>query len=97
MMVISRNTAFTYRKKTVGTKQIGGELSVRHLLEAVFAVWATKSEVNAQLIDAETDTHLWAERFDSSVEDLFALQDEVTRRIANALNVELAVAEAGRP
>jgi tetratricopeptide (TPR) repeat protein len=53
--------------------------------------------VNAQLIDAGADTHLWAERFDSSVEDLFALQDEITNRIAKALNVQLAVAEAARP
>ena len=97
MMVISRNTAFTYRKKTVGTKQIGGELSVRYLLEGSVRRLGNQVRINAQLIDAETDTHLWAERFDSSVEDLFALQDEVTSRIANALNVELAVAEAGRP
>ena len=97
MIVISRNTAFTYRKKTVGTKQIGRELSVRYLLEGSVRRLGNQIRINAQLIDAETDTHPWAERFDRSVEDLFELQDEVTNLIARALNVELAVAEAARP
>jgi TolB-like protein/class 3 adenylate cyclase/cytochrome c-type biogenesis protein CcmH/NrfG len=97
MVVISRNTAFTYRKKTVDTRQIGRELSVRYALEGSVRRLGNQIRVNAQLIDAQTDTHLWAERFDGAVEDLFALQDEVTRRIARALNVELAAAEAARP
>ena len=97
MVVISRNTAFTYRRKTVDTKQIGRELSVRYLLEGSVRRFGNQIRVNAQLIDAETDMHLWAERFDCSVEDHFALQDEVTNWIAEALNVELAVAEAARP
>ena len=95
--MISRNTAFTYQEKTVDTKQIGRELGVRYLLEGSVRRLGNQIRVNAQLIDAQTDTHLWAERFDSSVEDLFALQDEVTNWIAKALNVELAVAEAARP
>ena len=97
MVVISRNTAFTYRRKTVDTKQIGRELSVRYLLEGSVRRFGNQIRVNSQLIDAETDMHLWAERFDCSVDDLFALQDEVTNWIAKALNVELAVAEAARP
>jgi TolB-like protein/Flp pilus assembly protein TadD len=97
MVVISRNTAFTYRKKTVDTRQIGRELSVRYVLEGSVRRSGNQIRVNGQLIDAQTDTHLWAERFDGAVEDLFALQDEVTRRIARALNVELAAAEAARP
>jgi TolB-like protein/cytochrome c-type biogenesis protein CcmH/NrfG len=97
MVVISRNTAFTYRRKPVDTKQIGRELTVRYLLEGSVRRLGNQVRVNAQLIDAQTDTHLWAERFDSPVEDLFVLQDEVTSRIARALNVELAVAEAARP
>jgi TolB-like protein/class 3 adenylate cyclase len=76
MVVISRNTAFTYRKKTVGTKQIGRELSVRYLLEGSVRRLGNQIRVNAQLIDAQTDAHLWAERFDSSVADVFALQDD---------------------
>jgi TolB-like protein/class 3 adenylate cyclase len=96
MVVISRNTAFTYRRRTVDTKQIGRELSVRYLLEGSVRRFGNQIRVAAQLIDAQTDAHLWAERFDGSVEDLFALQDEVTNWIARALNVELAVAEAAR-
>ena len=97
MLVISRNTAFTYRNKAVDTKQIGRELGVRYVLEGSVRRSANQVRINAQLIDAETDAHLWAERFDGDTSDLFALQDEITRRIAFALNVELARAEAARP
>jgi len=97
MLVISRNTAFTYRNKPVDTKQIGRELCVRYVLEGSVRRSANQVRINAQLIDAETDVHLWAERFDGDTSDLFALQDEITRRIAFALNVELARAEAARP
>jgi len=97
MLVISRNTAFTYRNKAVDTKQIGRELGVRYVLEGSVRRSTNQVRINAQLIDAETDAHLWAERFDGDTSDLFALQDEITRRIAFALNVELARAEAARP
>ena len=97
MLVISRNTAFTYRNKPVDTKQIGRELGVRYVLEGSVQRTASRVRVNAQLIDAETDAHLWAERFDGDTSDLFSLQDEITRRIAIALNVELYRAEAARP
>jgi len=96
MLVISRNTAFTYRKKPVDTKRIGRELSVRYVLEGSVRRSGNKIRVSAQLIDAETDVHLWAERFDGDTVDLFALQDEVTSRIAVALNLELISAEAAR-
>ena len=96
MFVISRNTAFTYRNKPVDTKQIGRELGVRYVLEGSVRRSGNRVRVNAQLIDAETDAHLWAERFDSDAGDLFALQDEITSRIAIALNLELVTAEAGR-
>src|ERR1700722_16095443 len=89
MFVISRNTAFTYRNKPVDTKQIGRELGVRYVLEGRVRRSGNQVRVTAQLIDAETDTHLWAERFDGNTSDLFALQDEVTSRIAIALNLEL--------
>jgi len=97
MFVISRNTAFTYRNKPTDTKQIGRELSVRYVLEGSVQRSGNQVRVTAQLINAETDTHLWAERFDRETSDLFALQDEVTRRIAVALNLELVGAEAARP
>jgi adenylate cyclase len=96
MFVISRNTAFTYRNQPIGTKQIGRELGVRYVLEGSVRRLGNQVRVNAQLIDAETDAHLWAERFDGDTEDLFVLQDEVTRRIAFALEVQLINTEATR-
>jgi TolB-like protein/lipopolysaccharide biosynthesis regulator YciM len=96
MLVISRNTAITYGSKPVGTKQIGRELCVRYVLEGSVRRSGDQVRVNAQLIDAETDAHLWAERFDREMGDLFALQDEITSRIAIALNLELVAAEAAR-
>jgi TolB-like protein len=97
MFVISRNTAFTYRNKPVDTKQIGRELGVRYVLEGSVQRSGSQVRVNAQLIDAETDAHLWAERFDRDTGDLFALQNEITNRIANALGIELIDREAARP
>jgi TolB-like protein/class 3 adenylate cyclase len=96
MFVISSNTAFTYRNKQIDTKQIGRDLGVRYVLEGSVRRSGNQVRVNAQLINAETDAHLWAERFDGDANNLFALQDEITRRIAVALNVELTGAEAGR-
>ena len=95
--VISRNTAFTYMDKPVDAKQIGRELGVRYVLEGSIRRSADQIRVNAQLIDAETAAHIWAERFDRTVGGLFALQDEITSRIAVALDLELVAAEAGRP
>ena len=97
MVVISRNTAFTYQGKRVDTKQIGSELTVRYVLEGSVRRSRNQVRVNAQLIDAESDAHLWAERFDGDATDLFVLQDEITSRIAIALDLELIAAEATRP
>jgi TolB-like protein/Tfp pilus assembly protein PilF len=94
--VISRNTAFTYRSKAVDAKQIGRELGVRYVLEGSVRRSGNKIRVNAQLIDAESDAHVWAERFDRDLGDIFALQNDITRRIAMALSSELVVAEAAR-
>jgi TolB-like protein/class 3 adenylate cyclase/tetratricopeptide (TPR) repeat protein len=97
MVVISRNTAFTYRNKPVDARQIGRDLGVRYVLEGSVQRSGNQLRVTAQLIDAATDTHLWAERFDRDMGDLFALQNEITGRIANALGVELIAAEAAQP
>jgi TolB-like protein/class 3 adenylate cyclase len=97
MFVISRNTAFTYRNKLVDTKQIGRELSVRYVLEGSVRRSGNQIRINAQLVDAESDTHLWADRFNGDTGNLFALQDEITSRIAIALNTTLITAEATRP
>jgi adenylate cyclase len=97
MVVISRNTAFTYRNKPIDTKQIGRELGVRYVLEGSVRRSGNQVRVSAQLIDAQTDAHLWAERFDRDTGDLFALQNEITSRLASALGGELIAAEAARP
>jgi TolB-like protein len=94
--VISRNTAFSYKGKAVDAKQIGGELGVRYVLEGSVQRSRNQVRVNAHLIDAGTNAHLWAERFDHDICDLFAVQDEITSRIAVALNLELVAAEAAR-
>ena len=97
MLVISRSTAFTYRAKPIDIKQIGHELGVRYVLEGSVQRSGHQVRVSAQLIDAATDRHLWAERFDRDMDDLFAIQNEITDRIANTLNVELVAIEARRP
>jgi adenylate cyclase len=97
MFVISRDTAFTYKDKPVNAKQIGRELGVRYILEGSVQRSANRVRINAQLIGTKTDAHLWAERFDHDMGDLFTLQNEITGRIANALNLRLIGAEAARP
>jgi TolB-like protein/DNA-binding winged helix-turn-helix (wHTH) protein/Flp pilus assembly protein TadD len=97
LFVISRNTAFTYRNKLVDTKQIGRELGVRYVLEGSVQRSGNRVRVAFQLIDAVSDAHMWADRFDRDAADLLALQDEITTRIAVALDLELIRAEAARP
>jgi TolB-like protein/class 3 adenylate cyclase/tetratricopeptide (TPR) repeat protein len=94
--VIGRNTAFTYKGKAVDLKQIGRELNVRHVLEGSVQRGGNGMRVNVQLIDAETGSHLWAERFDKPRADLFDMQDEIVSRLAGALNAQLVAAEARR-
>jgi adenylate cyclase len=94
--VIARNTAFTYKGKPVDAKQIGRDLGVRYVLEGSVQRSHNQVRVNAQLVDAETGAHLWAERFDRDLGDLFALQNEITARIARSLQSQLAIAEARR-
>ena len=94
--VIGRNTAFTYKGKPVALKQIGRELNVRYVLEGSVQRGANRMRVSVQLIDAESGNHLWAERFDKPLADLFDMQDEIVARLANALDSQLVVAEARR-
>ena len=96
MRVIGRNTAFSYKDKAVDLKQIGRELNVRYVLEGSVQRSADRIRVNVQLIDAESGNHLWAERFDKTVADLFDMQDEIVARLANTLNAQLIIAEARR-
>ncbi len=94
--VIGRNSAFTYKGKAVDLKQIGRELNVRYVLEGSVQRGGARMRVNVQLIDAATGNHLWAERFDKPLTDLFDMQDEIVARLAGALNTELIAAEARR-
>jgi TolB-like protein/class 3 adenylate cyclase len=94
--VVARNTAFAYRGKPLDVKTIGRELNVRYVLEGSVQRGGNRMRVNVQLIDAETGNHLWAERFDKPVADLFDMQDEIVARLAGALNTELVAAEARR-
>ena len=94
--VIARNTAFTFKGKNLDAKAIGKELGVRYVLEGSVQRDANRVRVNAQLIDAESGAHLWADRFEEDVVDLFKLQDEVVARLARTLQIELVNAEAQR-
>jgi TolB-like protein/class 3 adenylate cyclase/Flp pilus assembly protein TadD len=94
--VIGRHTAFTYKGKAVDLKKIGRELNVRYVLEGSVQRSGNRLRVNVQLIDAEPSNHLWAERFDKPVADLFDMQDEIVSRLANTLKAQLMDAEARR-
>jgi TolB-like protein len=94
--VIARNTAFTFKGKAIDVKKLRRELNVRYVLEGSVQRAGNRLRVNVQLIDAETGNHLWAERFDKPVADLFDLQDEIVSRLSNTLNVELIAVEARR-
>jgi TolB-like protein/DNA-binding winged helix-turn-helix (wHTH) protein len=96
MFVISSSTAFRYKGNPIDTKQIGRELGVRYVLEGSVQPSADRVRVDVQLIDAGTDAHLWVDRFDRNRGDLFALQDEITGRIARQLDVKLAATEPDR-
>jgi TolB-like protein len=95
-VVIARNTAFTFKGKPLDVKTIGRDLNVRYVLEGSVQRGGNRMRVNVQLIDAETGSHLWAERFDKPLADLFDMQDEIVARLAGELNAQLVAAEARR-
>ena len=94
--VISCKTAFAFKGKIVDARQIGRELGVRYVLEGSVQSGTDRLRVNAQLIDAESGAHLWAERFDKPRADPFDMQDEITARLARAMDVQLVAAETRR-
>ena len=94
--VIARNTAFTFKGKAMDVQKLGRELNVRYVLEGSVQRGGNRLRVNVQLIDVETGNHLWAERFDKPITDLFDMQDEIVSSLANALNAQLIEAEARR-
>ena len=93
LFVIARNTVFTYKGRAVDVKQVSRELGVRYLLEGSVRKAGDRVRINAQLIDASTGGHVWAERYDRELGDIFALQDDVTREIVSALALELTADE----
>jgi len=93
MLVIARNSVFTYKDKPIKIQQVGQDLGVRFVLEGSIRKANNRVRVTGQLIDAATGYHLWAEQYDRSLEDLFAVQDEITMHIASALQVELTDGE----
>jgi adenylate cyclase len=95
-LVIARSTAFTYKGKSVDVTRLGRELGVRYVLEGSIRRSEEKVRVNVQLVAAQNGAHLWAERFDRDFESLFDLQNEITGRIARALQSQLVIAEARR-
>jgi TolB-like protein/DNA-binding winged helix-turn-helix (wHTH) protein/Tfp pilus assembly protein PilF len=94
--IIGRHTAFTYKGKPVDLKQLGRELNVRYALEGSVQRSGDRLRVNVQLVDAETGAHLWADRFDKPVADVFDMQDKIVSRLANQLEAQLTEEEARR-
>ena len=96
LFVIARNSVFTYKGKPVNVRQVGRDLGVRYVLEGGVQRAGTRVRITAQLVDARSGYHLWAERYDREVRDIFALQDEVTKQIVRALAVKVTEAEKAR-
>jgi adenylate cyclase len=94
LLVIARNSSFAYKGKSIDIRVMANELGVRTILEGSVRLAGNRVRINAQLLDAESGGHLWAERFDREISDIFAVQDEVTQRIVEALKVKLTPSEA---
>jgi adenylate cyclase len=96
LFVIARNSSFTYKARAVDLKQVGRELGVRYVLEGSVRKAGNRVRITAQLIDAISGHHVWAERYDRDLIDIFSLQDEITERVAGAIEPELLKIESGR-
>ena len=96
LLVIARNSSFTYRGHPVDVKRVGRELGVRYVLEGSVRKIGDRVRINALLVDAETGGHLWAERYDRQLEDIFSLQDEITLSVVGAIEPNLRDAEIER-
>src|SRR4029079_11024684 len=96
LFVIARNSSFVYRDKAVDVRQVGRELGVRYVLEGSVRKAGDRLRITGQLIEAETAAHIWAERFDSMLEDTFALQDRVTSAVAGVIEPSVTKAEVQR-
>jgi adenylate cyclase len=96
LFVTARNSTFTYKGRAVDVKQVGREQGVHYVLEGSVRRGGDRLRITAQLVDATTGDHVWAQRYDRFVEDVFALQDEITREVTSALQVELTDGEQAR-
>jgi adenylate cyclase len=96
LFVTARNSTFTYKSRSVDIKQIGAELGVRYVLEGSLRRGGKRVRVTTQLIDTASGNHVWAERYDCDLDDIFEVQDEITETITNALEPELRAAERNR-
>jgi TolB-like protein len=96
LFVIARNSSFAYKGKPVDVKEIGRDLGVRYILEGSVRRAGNRVRVNAQLVEAGSGAHLWAERYDHLLEDVFALQDELTLSVIGAIEPSLRKAEIER-
>src|SRR4051794_9562776 len=96
LFVIARTSSFTYKGRNTQTKEVGRELGVRYILEGSLRKSGSRVRVNAQLVEAETDNHVWARRYDRDVADLFAVQDEISEAVTIAIEPAIALAEQQR-
>ena len=96
LFVVARNSSFAYKEKSVNIQQVGKELGVRYILEGSVQKAGDRVRITAQLIDATTGYHLWSENYDRDLSDIFALQDEITLKIMNALQIKLTMGEQAR-
>ena len=96
LAVVARNSSFTYKNQAVNVRQIGRELGVRYLLEGSVRKAGERVRICAQMVEAETGAHLWAEHYDRPLDDIFALQDEITLRVVGAIQPSVLEAELAR-
>lgn len=96
LFVIARNSSFTYKDRTPDVKDVGRELGVRYVLEGSVRKTGNKVRITGQLIDAVTGMHLWAERFEGTLDDIFELQDQMTQSVVGAISPQLERAEIER-
>jgi adenylate cyclase len=96
LFVIARNSSFTYKGRAVDVRQVARELGVRYVLEGSARISGTRARVVAQLIDAQTGNHIWAERYDRHLADVFAVQDEITEAVTQAIGPAISQAEQHR-
>src|SRR4029453_9792932 len=95
LFVIARNSTFVYKGKAIKPQPVGQELGVRYMVEGSVQKAEARVRINAQLVDTTTGHHVWAERYDGELKDIFALQDEIVQKIVTTLRLQLTLREQG--